>query len=99
MPTRHIQTFKAAAVVVAVLAYFPVLFVCLGFLAQDVCLDRGGALVGAWYACEDAAGHNWTWLGLLNPQAITIIAAVIGLSLAIAVRKVWRLLDAHKSTG
>jgi hypothetical protein len=88
-------TLKTVAIAVAVLVYFPVLFVCLGFVAQDICLDRGGALAGPWYACIDAAGRNWTWFGLLNPQLVTTIAAAIGLVLALAVRKIWRLLDSH----
>jgi len=95
MTGSRLRALKITALVAAIFAYFPILFVSLGFLAQDTCLDRGGTLTGPWAACMDGTGRQWTWLGLLNPHLVMILAAAIGLGLAIAVRWFWRKLDSE----
>lgn len=71
-------------------AFFLLLFLWLGFLASDRCLDHGGALSGSWFACADASGTQLPWVALLSPVMILVSSGVIGVAVLLLVRYLFR---------
>ena len=58
----------------------------LAFLAQDACLDRGGALSGPWFACILPDGVSLPWFALVRPLLTLATAAVVGSPIFFLVR-------------
>lgn len=50
----------------------------IGLLAQDACLDRGGAPSGPGFGCRFADGNSVAGFGLVSPMASAFAAALAG---------------------
>jgi hypothetical protein len=58
------------------------------FLAEDICLDRGGRVSDAAWACELAAGADVSLWSLLSPSGMALAALVVGVPVALVVNAV-----------
>lgn len=60
---------------------FAALAAC-AFLAEDACLDRGGRVSDASWACELASGGAVSLWSLLSPSAVALGALAVGVPVA-----------------
>ena len=63
---------------------FAALAAC-AFLAEDACLDRGGRVSDASWACELASGGAVSLWSLLSPSAVALAALAVGVPVAFVV--------------
>jgi hypothetical protein len=68
---------------------FSALAAC-AFLAEDTCLDRGGRVSDAAWACELASGAAVSLWSLLSPAGVVLAALVVGVPVAFVVNAVGR---------
>jgi len=64
--------------------FFAALATCV-FLAEDMCLDRGGRVSDAAWACELASGASVSLWSLLSPAGMALAALVVGVPVALVV--------------
>lgn len=85
---------RVSVVIVGCLALFVALWVgALAFLAQDACLDQGGALAGPAYSCLLENGAVVPWFAMIRPFLTIIAAAVTGWPVYFLGRLMLRRLD------
>jgi hypothetical protein len=58
------------------------------FLAEDICLDRGGRVSDAAWACELASGASVSLWSLLSPSGMALAALAVGVPVALVVNAV-----------
>lgn len=66
---------------------FAALAAC-AFLAEDACLDRGGRVSDASWACELASGGAVSLWSLLSPSAVALAALAVGVPVAFVVNAI-----------
>lgn len=66
---------------------FAALAAC-AFLAEDTCLDRGGRVSDASWACELASGAAVSLWSLLSPSGMALAALVVGVPVALVVNAI-----------
>lgn len=66
---------------------FAALAAC-AFLAEDACLDRGGRVSDASWACELASGGAVSLWSLLSPSAVALGALAVGVPVAFVVNAI-----------
>lgn len=66
---------------------FAALAAC-AFLAEDACLDRGGRVSDASWACELASGGAVSLWSLLSPSGVALAALAVGVPVAFVVNAI-----------
>ena len=58
------------------------------FLAEDICLDRGGRVSDAAWACALASGADVSLWSLLSPSGMALATLAVGVPVALVVNAV-----------
>lgn len=66
---------------------FATLAACI-LVAEDACLDGGGAVSDAAWACELASGGSASLWSFVSPGGVALAALVVGVPVALAVNAI-----------